>query len=115
MTRKEIIEGLLSIHAVTANYSGDQVILHNMPMPRLTAILYGAAELLEAETPRLLTAEDFDEGASVPCWKEPKSPTRRHGWAVIVYGKWLADRDVARYWTARPTDEQMEATPWPGA
>ena len=49
MTREEIIEGLLGIHAVTANYKGDQVILHSMPMPRLTGILYGAAELLKAE------------------------------------------------------------------
>lgn len=41
--------------------------------------------------------------------------TRRSGWAVIVYGKMLADRDtgVARYWTAKPTEEQMRAEPWP--
>lgn len=51
MTREEIIKGLLGIHAVTANYKGDQVILHNMPMKKLTGILYGAAELLKAQEP----------------------------------------------------------------
>lgn len=79
-----------------------------------------------ANVPRLLTAEDFhgnpdlDDGGGLPAWKESRKATRRSGWAVICYGKWLADTAepagaycAARYWTARPSDEQREATPWP--
>ena len=76
-----------------------------------------ARALLEHEAPRLLIEADFhtdkaDAGGAIPCWKESKSPTRRSGWAVIVYGKWLADKPTARYWTDKPTDTQREATPW---
>ena len=77
-----------------------------------------ALQLLKGpEPPRLLQAADFqrsdaDGGGAIPCWKEPKSPTRREGWAVIVYGKWLADNGTARYWTGKPSAAQKEATPW---
>ena len=79
--------------------------------------LENAVTLLEQQVPRLLTAKDFRRhdagyGGEIPCWKEAKSPTRRSGWAVICYGKWLADKDVARYWTGKPTEAIMEATPW---
>lgn len=77
---------------------------------------------LKAQEPRLVTYDDFhsgreDGGEAIPCWKEARSKTRRSGWAVIVYGKMLADREtgVARYWTARPTEEQMREAAWPGA
>ena len=71
----------------------------------------------EPEPARLVTTEDFqrpdaDAGGAIPCWKEAKSPTRRSGWAVIVYGKWLADKATARYWTGKPTDAQREAAAW---
>lgn len=79
------------------------------------------AELKEQEA-RLVTYDDFhsgreDGGEAIPCWKEARSKTRRSGWAVIVYGKMLADREigVARYWTAKPTEEQMREEAWPGA
>ena len=85
-------------------------------------ILDQAIEMIKAQEARLLTYEDFhsgreDGGEAIPCWKEARSKTRRSGWAVIVYGKMLADRDmgVARYWTARPTEEQMQEEAWPGA
>lgn len=78
--------------------------------------------LLKAQEPRLVTYDDFhsgreDGGGTIPCWKEARSKTRRSGWAVIVYGKMLADGEtgVARYWTARPTEEQMREVAWPGA
>ena len=81
-----------------------------------------ALALLKTLEARLLTYEDFhsgreDGGEAIPCWKETRSKTRRSGWAVIVYGKMLADREtgVARYWTAKPTEEQMQEEAWPGA
>lgn len=79
-----------------------------------------ALALLKAQEARLITYEDFhsgheDGGEAIPCWKEARSKTRRSGWAVIVYGKMLADLEtgVARYWTARPTEEQMREMAWP--
>ena len=79
-----------------------------------------AIKLLDAQEPRLLTAEDFhgnpdlDDGGGLPCWKEARKETRRSGWAVICYGKWLADTEggVARYWTRKPSEEQRRDTPW---
>jgi hypothetical protein len=77
--------------------------------------------VLKRQEARLLTYDDFhsgreDGGEAIPCWKEARSKTRRSGWAVIVYGKMLADWEtgVARYWTARPTEEQMQEEAWPG-
>jgi len=79
-----------------------------------------AAEAMKSQEARLITYEDFhsrheDGGEAIPCWKEARSKTRRSGWAVIVYGKMLADLEtgVARYWTARPTEEQMREEAWP--
>lgn len=79
-------------------------------------------QLWKAQEARLVTYDDFhsgreDGGEAIPCWKESRKKTRRSGWAVIVYGKMLADREsgVARYWTARPTEEQMREEAWPGA
>lgn len=68
---------------------------------------------------RLVTREDFlgslaDDGGAIPCWKESRKPTHRSGWASIVYGKMLNDAGTARYWTKRPTAEQMKEVPWNG-
>lgn len=79
-----------------------------------------SAVCLKGQESRLVTYEDFhsgreDGGEAIPCWKEARKKTRRSGWAVIVYGKMLADLEtgVARYWTARPTEEQMREEAWP--
>lgn len=76
-----------------------------------------AIDILKGHIPRLVTADDFhsslaDANGAIPCWKESKKPTRRCGWTAIVYGKWLADKEVARYWTGIPTDAQRKETPW---
>lgn len=112
--REKVIKGLKICHWIEKNCS-------DCPYDTLKkcdrTLGEDAITLLEAEKPRLLQAADFqaedaDGGGAIPCWKEPKSPTRRRGWAVIVYGKWLADNGLVRYWTGKPTEEQMEATPW---
>lgn len=71
---------------------------------------------------RLVNENDFrgphtDDSGAIPCWKEARKPTHRSGWAVIVYGRWLQDTKSgqARYWTARPTEEERKAVPWDGA
>lgn len=89
--------------------------------PKIAAWTMEAIQALEVEQgrARLITEADFasplaDGGGAIPCWKEAKSPTRRSGWAVIVYGKWLNDTEGgwARYWTRQPTDQQRRAMPW---
>ena len=133
MTREEIIKGLLDIHVVTANYKGDQVILHNMPMPKLTEILYGAAELLKAQEPRVMTLEEIlsSDGAVWILDRDDKGceihiafPLRKRGEldpAIEFRSRepdMLEHRLIRDYllgwccWTSRPTDKQREATPW---
>ena len=122
MTREEIIKGLEKIgdffqaRANMAVGDGKMMLLNWMKCAE------EAAEAMKSQEARLLTYEDFhsgreDGGEAIPCWKETRSKTRRSGWAVIVYGKMLADREtgVARYWTAKPTEEQMREEAWPGA
>lgn len=122
MTREEIIKGLEKIgdffqaRANMAVGDGMMMLLNWMKCAE------EAAEAMKSQEARLLTYEDFhsgreDGGEAIPCWKEARSKTRRSGWAVIVYGKMLADREtgVARYWTAKPTEEQMREEAWPGA
>ena len=121
MTREEIIKGLGKIgdffraRADMAVGDGKMLLLNWMKCAE------EAAEAMKSQEARLLTYEDFhsereDGGEAIPCWKEARSKTRRSGWAVIVYGKMLADREtgVARYWTAKPTEEQMREEAWPG-
>ena len=122
MTHEEIIKGLGKIgdffraRANMAVDDGKMLLLNWMKCAE------EAAKAMKSQEARLLTYEDFhsgreDGGEAIPCWKEARSKTRRSGWAVIVYGKMLADREtgVARYWTARPTEEQMREEAWPGA
>lgn len=77
-----------------------------------------AMDLLRGPGPaRLLTHEDFhgpmaDDGGALPAWKESRKPTHRSGWVSVVWGKALADKGTARYWTARPTEEQTRAEKW---
>jgi hypothetical protein len=119
MTREEIIKGLGKIgdffqaRADMAVDDGKMLLLNWMKCAE------EAAEAVKVQEARLLTYEDFhsgreDDGEAIPCWKEARSMTRRSGWAVITYGKMLADREtgVARYWTAKPTDEQMREEAW---
>lgn len=104
-----------------SSYMRDRRDITNLDIRFYAYIMRRAHEMLKAQEPRLLTSKDFsnspitDTGGAIPCWKESKSPTRRSGWAVIVYGRWLADTEngSSRYWTSRPTDTQREATPWP--
>ena len=101
---------------------GHPLYTHELSYPEVQDTVREAARedfiaLAKAPEPRLLQAADFqredaDIGGGIPCWKETRSPTRRNGWAVIVYGKWLADAGIARYWTGKPTQAQMENTPW---
>lgn len=121
--REKLVEGL-------ENYMGDKCGIFrqscfDMKCPYaekyncLNAMLKDARELLKPVEPRLVTREDFEQPPAydgvLPCWKENRKPTRRNGWAAIVYGKALQDMEmgVARYWTGVPTEEQRREMAWP--
>jgi len=80
-----------------------------------------AIALLKEYEPRLLTKEDFagnprcDKNGNLPVWIEYRSGNC--GWtstsAETMYaGMYAWGRQKYRYWTGKPTKEQMEATPW---
>ena len=85
---------------------------------------------LKAQEPHILTPEEFDENKMVdaegciPCWVEYNriDETWREWWAND-YDGWLClnkddivringEMDSQRIWSSKPTDEQMEVTPW---
>ncbi len=81
MTRSEVLEGLRDIRW---GQGVDSVTLET---------IHWAIELLAPQEARLVTREDFQQAPAydgvLPCWKENRKPTRRNGWAAIVYGKAL--------------------------
>lgn len=76
--------------------------------------------LLKAQEPRLLTVDDFKDNSDVdicgylPCWVEPNpygdAATEKPGWGLVSVGQ--IGGVYHRHWTGKPTQEQMEATPW---
>lgn len=80
-----------------------------------------AQELLKAQEPHVMTKRDFennpmvDENGSLPAfveYREMNGIARPvDGWGVINR-PWVDGYNDRRFWTSRPTDEQMEATPW---
>lgn len=67
--------------------------------------------LLKAYEPRLVTEADFataDECGYITAWCEASNGL----FAECITIRALQETDF-RYWTSRPTAEQMEATPWP--
>lgn len=69
---------------------------------------------------RLLTDEDFAPDNPVlgcygyrPAWCEYRDPNRGGEWFIVCNFDVLLTRKDNRYWTAKPTEEQRRATPWP--
>ena len=90
-------------------------------MPHLAA---DALVLLKAQEPRLITVKDFennpnvDHNESLPAWIEYK---RDEDWSEYwedqsdEWGICRKDSIIyksMRYWTSRPSKEEMEAIPW---
>ena len=67
---------------------------------------------LKSQEPRLVEPTDFekaDDYGYLPAWCENKVEGICY-WEMILIGA-LNEKDV-RYWTGRPTQEQMEMIPW---
>lgn len=81
---------------------------------------HDALALLKAQQPRLLTVDDFKNNSDVdicgylPCWVEPNphndAATEKPGWGLVSVGQ--IGGVYHRYWTGKPTQEQMEAMKW---
>lgn len=117
-TREEIINAIENCAAGACNINGICA-YKNMNGGCIGPMMRDVLTLIQMQKARLITANDFengdtDAGGALPVWKEARSATRRSGWAVIVYGKWLCDTrgGAARYWTYKPTDEQRELEAW---
>ena len=92
------------------------------PCETLAPLLDDALALLKAQQPRLLTVDDFKNNADVdicgylPCWVEPNpyndAATEKPGWGLVSVGQ--IGGVYHRYWTGKPTQEQMEAMKWDG-
>jgi hypothetical protein len=70
-----------------------------------------ALALLKAQEPRLVEPNDFENADDfnwLPAWCEERTGA---GYWEMILPDALDEKDV-RYWTGRPTQEQMEATPW---
>lgn len=78
-----------------------------------------ALALLKEKMPRLVTTADFennpnlDDGYHLNVWEEYKDGARC-GWDTINVNDVRAFTDLRRYWTSRPSPEQMAKTPWEG-
>ena len=76
-----------------------------------------ALALLREQEPRVVTTADFennpnlDDGGHLNVWEEYKDGTR-YRWNTINVNDVRAFTDIHRYWTSRPTPEQMRAVPW---
>lgn len=69
-----------------------------------------ALALLKEQEPRLVTEKDFENADAygyIPAWCETKDDLYCE---CIVVG--ALDEEGCRYWTSKPTKEQMEVTPW---
>lgn len=82
-----------------------------------------ALALLKKQEPRLITKADFtdnpmiDDDGNLPAWVEFNHEKYGEffeedadGWGCVNINK--VGKDMARYWTAKPSLKQMEATPW---
>jgi len=80
-------------------------------------LAHTALLMLEEQEPRVVTTADFennpnlDDGGHLNVWEEYKDGTR-YRWNTINVNDVRAFTDIHRYWTSRPTPEQMRAVPW---
>ena len=112
MNREEVIKGLKRV--------SDDIINGYITEPDMACnTINYAVDLLEMQEPRLLTCADFDanpmldDDGRLPCWCEDLICDS--GWTAVSVGGVLPDHIKAngcRYWTSRPTKEQMEVEPW---
>lgn len=78
-------------------------------------LMRDALALLKAQKPRLVTEPDFDgadEYGYLPVWTEEKDGDMYFECIPKVAITDPDGIDVLRYWTSRPTEEQMKAVKW---
>lgn len=82
-----------------------------------TTLCNDALALMKEQEARVVTTADFennpnlDDGGHLNVWEEYKDGTR-YRWNTINVNDVRAFTDIHRYWTSRPTPEQMRETKW---
>ena len=112
MTREEIIEHMKVMGQNAARM--DDVMMYVMTRKDCEVVM-AAAELLEAQEPRIVTEADFenaDEAGFIPAWCEEKDTGEVYCECISIGALEDAKFGHVRWWTFRPTDEQREAVPW---
>lgn len=127
MTKAEkVIKGLESIHAVALDK--EQLYVNHISMKDFNELLADALELLKEREARVIDISEIYTAKKLDVWFEDKGDNIVHPLMLIetemtnksqtafffpmmvrpikAYGK------TWRCWTARPTDEQRDATPW---
>ena len=77
----------------------------------MTERMYDAVAAMNALEPRLVEPTDFEKADDynwLPAWCEERTGA---GYWEMILPDALDEKDV-RYWTCRPTQEQMEEIPW---
>ena len=137
--REKVIKGLESLRDVCNAKSGMAIGEGKTAWAGYAGVAYLALALLREQEPKVMTLEELAAAQKTPVWRETKrahkdlyngwmlaydiqrgqgitgmrqgmtEPNGRVGWCKLDdYGK------TWRCWTARPTEEQREATPWDG-
>lgn len=112
MTREEIIEHMKVMGQNAARM--DDVMMYVMTRKDCEVVM-AAAEFLEVQEPRIVTEADFenaDETGFIPAWCEEKDAGEVYCECISIGALEDAKFGRVRWWTSRPTDEQMEAVPW---
>ena len=89
-------------------------------------ILKDALALLKAQEPHIVTIADYennpnvDKDGNLAVWRESRHLNgiayHNDGWVILNRNRvegWF-NSEMIRFWTSRPTDEQMEKVKWDG-
>ena len=102
LDREMVIEGF------EMSYRYSNVDENNTLVPQ--QLVLDALALLKAQEPRLVTEKDFENADAygyIPAWCETKDDLYCE---CIMVG--ALEEEGCRYWTSKPTKEQMEALKW---
>lgn len=75
----------------------------------------GKSAILREQEPHLLTTDDFvrvDHYGYLAVWAEERNGDQF--WKIVTIRALEHDKKRVRYWSSRPTNEQMEAVKWDG-
>jgi hypothetical protein len=115
--REKVIRGLEACACDMRLMHYEDCPYHTNKVRSITRMMRDVLALLKEQEARLVTVADFennpglDDGGHLNVWKEYKDGSRC-GWDTIIVNDARAFTDLRRYWTSRPTPEQMREMKW---